>query len=107
MLLELVWQREMVQCKTSKYINSTGTSVHEWFIYGSQFVTLFEYLVLQSPLFKADFRKFNHQKIFSLTFDFTVESLRILKLVYFGEGRNITIEAFLKADLKFSDLAHM
>ena len=82
MLLELVWLQEIVQFKTSQFIDSTCTSMHGWFIYiiyGSQFVTLsgdrnevFEYLVLQSLLSTANFRKSNRQNIFFSfwTFDF-------------------------------------
>ena len=70
MLLELVWLQEIVQYETSQFIDSTCTSMHGWFIYGSQFVTLsgdknevFECLVLQSLLLTANFRKSNRQKI--------------------------------------------
>ena len=73
-MLDLVWLQEKVQYETSQFIDSTCTSIHEWFIYviyGSQFVTLsgdqnevFEYLVLQSLLLTVNFRKSNRQKIF-------------------------------------------
>ena len=72
MLLELVCLQEIVQYETSQFIDSTCTSMHGWFIYviyGSQFVTLsgdqnevFEYLVLQSLLLTAKFRKSNRHK---------------------------------------------
>ena len=71
MLLELVWLQEIEQYETSQFIDSTCTSIHGWFVYGSQFVTLsgdqnevFEYLVLQSLLLMTNFRKSNRQKIF-------------------------------------------
>ena len=55
MLLEPVWLQEIVQYETSQSIDSTCTSMHGWFIYGSHFVTLsgdqnevFEHLVPQS-----------------------------------------------------------
>ena len=68
----------------------------------AQFVTLsddqnevFKYLVLQSLLLTAYFRKSNGQKIFFSfsKFDFYVWLLCVLKLFHFGEGRNIPIEA--------------
>ena len=70
MLLELVWLQEIVHYETSQFIDSTCASMHAWFIYGSQFVTLsgdqievFKFLVLQFLLLTANFRKSNSQKI--------------------------------------------
>ena len=79
MLLELVSLQEIVQYEPNQFIDSSCTSMHGWsiyVIYGFQFVTLsgdqnevFEYLVLQSLLLKANFRKFNRQKIFFFFFN--------------------------------------
>ena len=78
--------------------------VHAWMVHiinGSQFVTfsgdqndVFEYLVLQSLLLTANFRKSNRQKIFFLFqhLTFTIWLLCILNLFLFGECRNITRE---------------
>ena len=85
----MLLQLEIVQYETSQFIDSTFTSMHGWFIYASQFVTLsgdqndvFKYLVLQSKI--------------NLTF--TVSLFVYTKAFFFkfGEGRNITIEAFKK-----------
>ena len=57
---------------------------------------LFKYLVLQSLLLTANFRKSNRQKIFFFfsTFDlYGLITVYIIQLFHFGEGRNITIEA--------------
>ena len=85
MLLELVWLQEIVQYESSQFIDSTCTSMHGWFIYGSKFVTLsddqnevFEYLILQSLLLTANLRKSTRQKIifflniWLLRFDYSV-----------------------------------
>ena len=75
----MLLQLQIVQHETSQSIDSTYTSMHGWFIYGFQFVTLsgdqnevFENLVPQSLLLTVSFRKSNRQKIFFsfATFDF-------------------------------------
>ena len=67
----MLLQLEIVQYETSQFIDSTSTSIHEWFIYGFQVVTLsggqnevLEFLVIQYLLSTANFRKSNSQNIF-------------------------------------------
>ena len=83
----MLLQLEIVKYETSQLFDSTFTFMHGWFIYGSVFVTLsgdqndvFKYLVLQSLLLMANFRKSDRQKFFF--FFFTIWLLRLDYCLY-------------------------